>query len=1150
MRTKYIKMIIYAAIGAIALVLFSIGLSWAIGGGASTEITEIISEGVTVHTTSDTITEYIAGEELNTDGVSLELADKDGKTVVPDMSECKFEADLSSAGVKPVVVSWQDGTVLYRGSYTVTVFGLRHLSVESSPDFKRYYAAGDTIETMNAEKGDLEVWAQLTGEPQSGRFSFPNADWKDTVRLEADMFELSAPDLGTPGLHDAVVSAGGLTGSVQYGVEGVYVNTQGAVPYYSKGESLSISGIIISVTDGKWESETPTATYGESSGKFDWEVRLADGESTDTTGVKNVDVVVEGEVVGSYTVNVYETAFDASEPRSYFDGAEHPEYASIRFYYTNMEDTTAGAYKITFTDKTGSVRTEWSTWSYSSADNAITLNAPSGSLYSTCVVQVSDGRSQWFDSVGTYLDGYGPYNLNPGVSFRMYFPTSVTNCHIFGQVSYSSIAPMLSGSAYTDIEISGDYKTAYEPGEEVDLEGITVTVTSTYGIQPKVLAEGEYTVSQISGSTPGLYVVTVGYGALREEVTVAVKGLYVGFKDDESGLPANMCENGFDPGGVTVMYLEDVDSLRPLSYAFGDYTVTGDEDMQEGENVLTVSYEGYTAEITVNVPRSVLTLTGDSGSVTLYESGVSGRESYFTVTDAAGNVTRGSSYRFSAENGKYYLILYPVSGLGVKYLGTIADNGDLSLTIAGNTYVAEKAVWEAALAADVVRSLTLGGARTAFGSGEEFSADGLTVTKVYGDGHTETALADEYEIIAPQMTAGKHTVTVLLGGARATYDVTVEGAAVDLSSVRRVFTKGEQFSYDGIKAYGYSASGEATEINVTSVTADTSAEGIATATATYDGGTLTYEIAVMPDVSGRNGNGILSFENRTGNGASLTLYVGTLNGGVSDTEDANSWGQYVYISPSGEITMRGFGYTYTAAQWASDFVNNESTGWATETVENDGTSPDNSWLFITTDVGGVETQFAASGADWHRVIIGWEKAATGITLGFGDGAADREYVVGEQFTSAGLTVTVHYSDDTTATLAENQYLVSVPDTSEIGVHTVTVEYTNQDIYATYTILVIPDVDWTASRMAAMSGGNELALFVTYLSGDTAYGYWTLKSADGGYEMFEFKTAGGEFFSSADGFVISGSVSEGITVNYAGGVYAFSAEDAARVLGAA
>ena len=131
--------------------------------------------------------------------------------------------------------------------------------------------------------------------------------------------------------------------------------------------------------------------------------------------------------------------------------------------------------------------------------------------------------------------------------------------------------------------------------------------------------------------------------------------------------------------------------------------------------------------------------------------------------------------------------------------------------------------------------------------------------------------------------------------------------------------------------------------------------------------------------------------------------------------------------------------------------------------------------------------------------FGWEKAATGITLGFGDGAADREYVVGEQFTSAGLTVSVHYSDDTTATLAENQYLVSVPDTSEIGVHTVTVEYTNQDIYATYTILVIPDVDWTASRMAAMSGGNELALFVTYRSGDTAYGYWTLKGADGGWE---------------------------------------------------
>lgn len=1142
MQTKYIKMIIYAAIGAIALVLFSIGLSWAIGGGASTEITEIISEGVTVHTTSDTITEYIAGEEVNTNGVSIELVDKDGKTVVPDMSECKVEADLSSAGIKPVVVSWQDGTVLYRGSYTVTVFGLRHLSVESSPEFKRYYAAGDTIETMNAEKGDLEVWAQLTGEPQSGRFSFPNADWKDTVRLEADMFELSAPDLGTPGLHDAVVSAGGLTGSVQYGVEGVYVNTQGAVPYYSKGESLSDIGIIISVTDGKWESETPTATYGESSGKFDWEVRLADGESTDTTGVKNVDVVVEGNVVGSYTVNVYETAFDASEPRSYFDGAEHPEYASIRFYYTNMEDTTAGAYKITFTDKTGSVRTEWSTWSYSSADNAITLNAPSGSLYSTCVVQVSDGSSQWFDSGGKCLGNYDSYNLTPGVSFRMYFPTSVTDCHIFGQVSYSSIAPMLSGSAYTDIEISGDYKTAYEPGEEVDLEGITVTVTSAYGIQPKVLAEGEYTISQISGSTPGLYVVTVSYGALREEVTVAVKGLYVGFKDDESGLPADMCENGFDPDNVTVMYLEDVDSLRPLSYAFGDYTVTGDEDMQEGENELTITYGEYSATLTVYVPETVLTLTGDAGSVTLYDAdGHSGRNTYFTISSQSG-VTRGASYEFGATNGKYYLTLYPVSGLGVKYLGTIAEDGSLVLTVGGNTYSAGKATWEAALAADIVRSINVSGALGAFADGAEFSSDGLTVTKVYGDGREETATEREYELIVPAMTAGRHTVTVLLGDVYATYDITVEGVAAELDGVKRVFTKGETFTDDGLKVYEYSASGERTEKSGVSATASTSDEGITSATVTYDGGSLTYEIAVVPQAT----YGYVEFENRSNDGATLEAYISyrEVNG-----NNVTSYGRWVYISADGDIDMRGLAYTYAtdnATYWNSSFpTDNPDTNWGEGFWRTDdtGDSPDNGYLFVT--VNG--TQFAAGGRYWHEEIIGWSPEAE-IRLDLT--SVDREYVVGETFSSAGIAVTMHRENGESETLNPSQYLVSVPDTSEIGVHTVTVEYTNQDIYATYTILVIPDVDWTASRMAAMSGGNELALFVTYRSGDTAYGYWTLKGADGGYEMFEFKTAGGEFFSSADGFVISGSVSEGITVNYAGGVYAFSAEDAARVLGAA
>lgn len=1139
MSAKYVKMIIYAVIGAAALVLFSLGLSWAIGGSASTEITEIISAGVTVNTTDDTVTEYIVGEEVNTDGVSITLTTKDGDVVTPDMSECEVEADLSSAGTKPVVVSWQDGTILYRGSYTVTVFGIRHISVEESADFRRFYRADETIDDMNAEKGDLNVWAQLTGTPASGRFTLPNPDWTDTVRLEADMFELSAPDLGTPGLHDAVVSAGGLTGSVQYGVEGVYVNTQGAVPYYSKGESLSESGIIISVTDGKWESETPTATYGESSGKFDWEVRLADGESTDTTGVKNVDVVVEGNVVGSYTVNVYETAWGASEPRSYFGGAEHPENASIRFYYTNMADTTAGAYKITFTDETGSVRTEWSTWSYSSADNAITLNAPSGSLYSTCVVRVSDGSSVWYDSNGGELGSYGSYNLDPGVSFRLYFPTSVNGCHIFGQVSYADMAPVLNGSAYTSLEISGDYKTAYEPGEAVDLEGIVVTAVSTFGIESRVLSDGEYVISQPTGGTPGLYSVTVSYGALSRTVLIAVRGLSVSFADDASGMPSDMCENGFDPESVFVTFLEDVDSIRPLSYAFGDYTVSGDDDMQPGSNELTVTYGEYTATITVYVPETVLTLTGESGSVTLYDAGSHGRESYFTMT-VGDETVRGASYTFGAENGKYYLILYPVDGLGVKYLGTIADDGDLVLEADGNTFTAEKAVWESALAADMVRSISVSGGKTAFASGEEFSADGLTVTKIYGDGAEEEATEREYEIIAPDMTAGRHTVTVLLGDVYATYDVTVEGVAADLSTVKRVFALNESFSYEGLKVYEYTSAGERTEKTVTGVTASTAAEGIATATVNYDGGSLTYDIAVVPQAT----YGYVEFENRSNNGATLEAYISYR---AADGNNVSSYGRWVYISSDGKIDMRGLAYTYATdnmTYWSSSFpTDNPETNWGEGFWRTDdtGTSPDNGYLFVTVN----DTVFAANGKYWHEEIIGWSPEDR-IELNLAD--VDCEYVVGEAFSSDGLVVTMFREDGTSEILNSAQYTVSAPDTSVIGVHTVTVEYTNQDIYATFTIEVIPDVDWDSSRMAATSGGSELALFVTYRGGNTAYGYWFVKSADG-YEMFEFKAVGGVYSSPVGGFVIT-SDGDGITVTYDGETYTFGAADVTRVLGAA
>ena len=111
-----------------------------------------------------------------------------------------------------------------------------------------------------------------------------------------------------------------------------------------------------------------------------------------------------------------------------------------------------------------------------------------------------------------------------------------------------------------------------------------------------------------------------------------------------------------------------------------------------------------------------------------------------------------------------------------------------------------------------------------------------------------------------------------------------------------------------------------------------------------------------------------------------------------------------------------------------------------------------------------------------------------------------------------------------------------------------IEYLNQDIYATFTIEVIPDVDWDDSRMAATSGGSELALFVTYRGGNTAYGYWFVKSADG-YEMFEFKAVGGVYSSPDSGFVIT-SDGDGITVTYDGETYTFGAADVTRVLGAA
>ena len=213
---KRILWIVYGAIALVCVIAFSVAAVWASQGALSTEITEILSAEVTIDTETQetpetTRTEYIVGEPLDTTGAAIRVTTKEGDVVTPSLEECTIEADMDTAGVKPVVIAWQQGTILYRGSYEIEVFAVRHLDVQPNDgDETLVYEQSAT----ELDKTGIEVWADLSGSPDT--MEKPNSEWSNVVRLTPEQFTLTSSEMGTPGIHNATIAAGRATASFTF----------------------------------------------------------------------------------------------------------------------------------------------------------------------------------------------------------------------------------------------------------------------------------------------------------------------------------------------------------------------------------------------------------------------------------------------------------------------------------------------------------------------------------------------------------------------------------------------------------------------------------------------------------------------------------------------------------------------------------------------------------------------------------------------------------------------------------------------------------------------------------------------------------------------------------------------------------------------
>lgn len=773
LKKKQILWIVYGALALVCLIAFSVAAVWAGQGILSTEITEILSAEVTIDTETEltpetTRTEYIVGEAVDTTGASIKVITKEGKTVTPSLEECTVEADMDTAGVKPVVISWQEGTVLYRGSYEIEVFAVRHIDVRpNNGDETLVYAQSAT----ELDKAGIEVWAELSGEPQTME---KPAEWNNVVRLRPEQFTLTSSEMGKPGIHTATIAAGRATGGFTFAVEGISIDTSQAATYYGVGETFYPAGV--NVTNTSAAAATAENPYGTTYiGNYSF-----DPVDTSTAGAKAVKVSY-GDVSAEYSITVYPMAFHTENVIG-TDGTS----ATMDFYWIKGATTAnEGGFKVTWVDGNGVRHKQQGTWGYYDGNN-VTMWAYNG-VINTCNIYF-DSNVTWWDWNGADPHGSG---VSDGVNFEIYYPyarSGNVTLEIYGKAKLAELEGIKHGVDAKSITVdTSAAKTVYALGETFSASGLTVTAELWNG-GTRVLAPTEYTVSAPSLNSIGAKTVTVSYGNPTENnpyqvLTVRYDVFVTGDTLDVSGAKTvYYVGEAFSADGVRLVRWDENGGQTDIATGF---TVEEMPDMaSEGVRTITLvnGEDRYTYTIVVlpvsALEDSVLTFdnrTGDGNALALYiherqsttDAAPASANGYYVYTmPASGSQMFSFGYTYDPA-GWVSAFTSDESSLTASVLNdqASADNGALFVSYGGAQFAAAQTDWHKVVMhwarefdylevdySKATREYLVNGA---------FSSANLVVSLKYTDGTRQTLSAAEYTVSQPDMSfIGVHDITV------------------------------------------------------------------------------------------------------------------------------------------------------------------------------------------------------------------------------------------------------------------------------------------------------------------------------------------------------------------------------------------------------
>ena len=307
----------------------------------------------------------------------------------------------------------------------------------------------------------------------------------------------------------------------------------------------------------------------------------------------------------------------------------------------------------------------------------------------------------------------------------------------------------------TSIEVTQmPNKTEYEVGEELELEGLIISLNYS---DDTVIEVDFYEVDGFDSSTPGTTTVTVSFDEFTTTFDLTIKETVL-TSISVTALPTKTEyevgeELELDGLEVTGNYSNSTTGLLT------DYTVSGFDSSVSGTTTVTVTYGEFTTTFDLTIKPKVLTKIEITAmpTKTEYEVGefVDLDGLILTATYSNGDTEEVEDYNISGFDS--------------------STPGKKTLTITYGDYSVEIELKVKHIMLTGIK-LTHRPTKLNYTQGEELDLTGLVITAIYSNG--TTAQITDYVVIGYDAnTTGKQTIKVIYGGHSVEFEVAVKAAA-------------------------------------------------------------------------------------------------------------------------------------------------------------------------------------------------------------------------------------------------------------------------------------------------------------------------------------------------------------------------------------